>query len=422
MIIRNDAAQRRAGVAFVELIEKIGDEPVGPGSGGGQRFDEFTEKAAATSVPSGMQVIATRIARNRIESPRHYPDNDIVRVTSVATIVGEQPAFGLVSSEWPGPTLGVPKSRVRASTNELSNTILNCEFADDGVVSLEGAHRISTLIRFDDREDRGDLYTPSIGSEVAVAQFLKRRVVHRGPVVGEVVLRWKRGSAAEQRSTGRGDVEVSVRMVAGSPALELAVSGTNSTRNHRLRIGIATGVTGGTVVADAAFGPIERLPVEVTTDEARMEHAPRTAPLHRYVSLFTPKIGATVFSDGLAEYEADADGVVWITLVRSVGDLSRNDLPERAGHAGWPVDTPDAQCIGLFEARLAVFLHGGRTPATLDDIEREAEVFLAPLSGFTVRSASAMPEAFAGPELTGMISCFRRSKKAKITSGWCFDV
>ena len=31
---------------------------------------------------------------------------------------------------------------------------------------------------------------------------------------------------------------------------------------------------------------------------------PPTAPLHRYVSLFDDARGVTVFSDGLAEYEA----------------------------------------------------------------------------------------------------------------------
>src|SRR5206468_9199758 len=134
--------------------------------------------------------------------------------------------------------------------------------------------------------------------------------------------------------------------------------------------------------------PVERTPLQLTAAERQMEAAPATAPLHRYVSLFSAKSCATVFSDGLAEYEVDGKGVVWITLVRAVGDLSRNDLEERPGHAGWPVDTPDAQCIGPFEARFALFVHGGRTPATFDEIEREANRFLNPLRGFTPRRAT----------------------------------
>ena len=183
--------------------------------------------------------------------------------------------------------------------------------------------------------------------------------------------------------------------------------------NHRLRLGIATDIAGATVVADAAFGPFERVPIAITDEEAKMEHVPPTAPLHRYVSLFSPKSGATVFSDGLAEYEVDSSGVVWITLVRAVGELSRNDVAERPGHAGWPVDTPAAQSIGPFEARFALLLHGGRTPATVDDIEREAVNFLHPLRGFTVRSALHLPPAVVGPELSGTNLAFSAIKHSE---------
>ena len=95
--------------------------------------------------------------------------------------------------------------------------------------------------------------------------------------------------------------------------------------------------------ADAAFGSVRRVPVVVSDDERRVEAPPPTAPLHRYVSLFGADRGVTVYSDGLAEYEAEPTGDVAVTLVRSVADLSRNDLPERPGHAGWPVPTPEAQ-------------------------------------------------------------------------------
>ena len=41
---------------------------------------------------------------------------------------------------------------------------------------------------------------------------------------------------------------------------------------------------------------------------------------------FNESAGITVFSDGLAEYEARDDGAMLVTLVRGVGELSRNDL------------------------------------------------------------------------------------------------
>jgi alpha-mannosidase len=123
--------------------------------------------------------------------------------------------------------------------------------------------------------------------------------------------------------------------------------------------------------------------------------------LHRYVSTFNPSAGFTLFSDGLAEYESREDGSLLVTLVRAVGELSRNDLPERPGHAGWPSPTPKAQCLGPFEAGFAVMLHGPRVASTIDAIERTADNFLSPLSGATLRSALRLPEAVIGVELRG---------------------
>jgi alpha-mannosidase len=282
------------------------------------------------------------------------------------------------------------------------------------VLTVEGGGRsIESLIRFEDRADEGDLYTASIGEDVARVTFAKQRIIHRGPLIGEAQQVWKLVAEGDKRTPGRGEIATAVRVTAGLPVIELLVSGVNAGTNHRLRIGIATGVAGATVVADAAFGPVERVPLQIPAAERRVEAAPMTAPFHRYVSLFSPKAGATVFSDGLAEYEVDAKGVVWITLVRAVGDLSRNNLAERPGHAGWPVETPGAQSIGPFEARFGLLVHGVRTPATLDEIEREADRFLHPLRGFTQRSIPNPPAQVVGPELSGVGLAFSAMKQSE---------
>jgi len=123
--------------------------------------------------------------------------------------------------------------------------------------------------------------------------------------------------------------------------------------------------------------------------------------MHRYVSAFREERGATVFSDGLAEYEVDADGAVWVTLLRAVGELSRHDLPERPGHAGYPVATPSAQSPGPFEARLAFALQGPFSEETTTLINRLADDVLLPLRGDTWRTAIAPPASITGAELSG---------------------
>jgi len=131
------------------------------------------------------------------------------------------------------------------------------------------------------------------------------------------------------------------------------------------------------------------------------ELPPATAPLHRYVSAYTETRGTTVFSDGLAEYEVEPDGIAWVTLLRAVGELSRHDLPERPGHAGYPVATPAAQCPGPFEAGLAFSVHAARSDEVTAFVDGLAEDVLAPLRGETWRTAIRPPAAVVGAELSG---------------------
>jgi len=148
-----------------------------------------------------------------------------------------------------------------------------------------------------------------------------------------------------------------------------------------------------------------------------MEHVIATAPLHRWVARFTPDAGATLFSDGLAEYESGDDGSIAVTLVRAVGALSRYDLPERPGNAGWPADTPGAQSLGAFDASFAIALHGGDSPAVRDMIEQLADDVLLPIAGETLRSNLNEPRVAGGLELAGDGLVFSAAKPAQ-RAGW----
>jgi len=106
-----------------------------------------------------------------------------------------------------------------------------------------------------------------------------------------------------------------------------------------------------------------------------------------------------------------------VTLVRSVGELSRANLPERPGHAGWPAPTPDAQCIGPYEARFALQLFPPDSPAVRDDIEHFAEDELLPITGETLRSNLHAPRSGGGLELHGHGLAFSAAAPAQ-REGW----
>jgi len=84
-----------------------------------------------------------------------------------------------------------------------------------------------------------------------------------------------------------------------------------------------------------------------------------------------------------------------------VSAMSRHDLVERPGHAGYPVETPLAQALGPFSATLAFAVLEPRTASTIGAIERLADDLLHPLAGETLRTAIDPPQVVEGIDLSG---------------------
>ncbi|MFI5244614.1 MAG: glycoside hydrolase family 38 C-terminal domain-containing protein [Gemmatimonadales bacterium] len=413
VVVRNPSARTRGGVALLKLASFVADVSVGPGSSG----KELAASPSAKRTPAvadfpAIQVLSRAQEHERTESPRHYPDDDLVTVHEVAAWIPEVPAYGTrcFAHSARNRTAAIPNP-ASAEGNTLTNGRVSVRVHDDGRVELTDAangRSVPDLLRWESRADLGDSYTPSIRDVRFAPRFKGVRVVHRGPVRAALETKWEFREKKER-------VAATVRLIvdADAPWLRIHVVGSNAANDHRLRLRVATDATRARVVADAMFGPVERRPVAASPADLKMETPPLTAPLHRYVSLFSESRGATVFSDGLAEYEADDDGGIAVTLLRSVGELSRADIPERPGHAGWPAPVPAAQCHGPFGAELAVMLHGARNAATVDAIERAADDILLPLTGATLRSALENPGAFQGIALDGECLAFSCAKESE---------
>ena len=428
MLVRNRAARARGGVAELEIESFLADVSVGPGSAPPDRVRHVVApRLLHGDVP--VQLLATRRTNRRIESPRHYPDNDLVEARRVIAWIPPVPGYSVTPlplDEGPGRPLMAEPS-VLATSDSLDNGVLKVLLEADGTISVaaaDGSWSIPRAVAIENVGDRGDLYTHSPFGPVRIEErFLRARLIHPGPLRGEIETRWRivvpnaadRRVAGARRESGAGyvDVRLRLRLDAGAPFVRIVIDGVNGALGHRLRVRLRTGIANPRVWADAAFGVIERVPITVPEEERARETPPTTAPLHRYVSLFDARRGATVYSDGLAEYEADAAGDVAVTLVRAVGDLSRNDLPERPGHAGWPVATPEAQMPGAFAAELALLPHGPRSTETVDVIERNADDVLLPLTGTTLRSAIADYTATPGLELDGEGLAFSSAKDSE---------
>ena len=312
-------------------------------------------------------------------------------------------------------------ARVTAERSAIASDSMRIESTPSTLRVTAEQRIVDDWICVEAEGERGDLYTRSpIPASHVNGTLVRSRVTAKGPLRAELTSEWRMSVAGRRLTSAAGEirraaavtqaVRAIVQLDAGASYARIVVSGVHLASDVRLRIGFRTDIASPRVFADVAFGTVERRPIE---SGGGNEAVSPSAPLHRYVSLFNESAGATIFSDGLAEYESAADGTVWVTLLRAVGELSRHDLPERPGHAGYPVPTPLAQALGPFEARFGFALHGPRNDSTIHLIETLADDVLHPLRGEPWRTAIDPVARHTGPELVGQGLAFSAMKESE---------
>ena len=409
LFVFNPAAAARGGLVEAEIPVFLADIRVGQAWTRAERRRASSRPAAAItirdlhgrSVP--YQVLREWTATDRVESPRHYPDCDAVLMRRVVFPAGALPALGIVPfAVEEAERRAAPRFRrvpVRITDHGLDNGRVWLRVEADGTVAIADRDSGSSahgLGRMEDQADLGDSYTPSPrGRVTAVPDDVGVRVVHAGPFRGELEI--------VRRYTSAG-LEVTTRVVldAGAAHVTLHFSGVNHRGDHRLRVAYPLGEPARRVVADGPFGPVERRPARRRARErGALEAAEPTAPLLRWVAVAGRRRALTVVSDGLPQYEAAPDGTLRITLLRAFGELSRANLPERPGHAGWPVATPEAQCLGPFGGTMAVALAAPSDLDAADRFEALADAVLLPPTPFMRRATLRAGGAVEGPALDG---------------------
>ena len=407
VVVRNRAAHARGGVAELTLLETIARVQVGPNSAPNASPDITSRSSTPTVNGCATQRLGQRVKHARRESPQHYPDAHLVREHTILAWVPTIPANGVRVLAADPHAVGTSPRMVRNSPAspvsvreengrvEVSNGRMTVVASCDGVSLLDGERLIDRVLSLETISDHGDSYTPSLRGKAATLAVMSVRAGARGPLRGSVHLLW-------QWRDGRERIRVRTTLIvdAGAGHVRCDVRGINKRRNHRLQLVWHTDANADRVVADAAFGPVPRVLIATTSEAHPYEVPPDTMPMHRWVATADAHRGVTMFSDGLAEAHASHSRLA-VTLVRAISDLSRNDLPERPGHAGWPTDIPLAQCQGRFSARLGLMLHGAWSDTVLKRVEHTADDLFSPLVGETWRDLAGEPREICGPALRG---------------------
>jgi alpha-mannosidase len=106
--------------------------------------------------------------------------------------------------------------------------------------------------------------------------------------------------------------------------------------------------------------------------------------------------GVALLLPGFFEYEWTRRGELLLTLLRAVGELSKSGLATRAGHAGWPTPTPEAQCHGRQTVSFAIAPITEHEVVHPDRIERMWEDAFVPIVPWWVRQFAASTPAGTG--------------------------
>jgi mannosylglycerate hydrolase len=302
-----------------------------------------------------------------------------------------------------------PTGPVRLRDGGLDNGLLAVAVAGDGSLRLRGGGvTLDGVGRLTDGGDAGDLYNyapPAADQQVAEPDLVDVASLAGGPLRGvlavERTYRWPLGSTAAARSADRATVRTVTRVElrAGEPFVRLRVSFDNPCRDHRLRLHVPLARPAAGSFAEGQFAVVER------GTEAEGGHG--EVPLATFPARgFVDAGGAAVLLDHVLEYQVLTDPPeLALTLLRAVGQISRNAHRYREEPAGPEVATPGAQCLGPWSVGLAVLPHAGpwHADGVLEQAERyQHELLAVPGTGPGLALGQPALPAAALPEAAGL--------------------
>ncbi|AOS96508.1 Mannosylglycerate hydrolase [Microbulbifer aggregans] len=173
-------------------------------------------------------------------------------------------------------------------------------------------------------------------------------------------------SEKEVTSTGT----LTLRLLPDDEFIHCALVWENHAGDQRLRLHIPLQEAVASTAADSAFDWIERPKQYAVTMQAQGQ---QEAPVSVIPTQSAISAGAVGFVHrGLQEFEViegEGQDLLGITLIRSVGWLSRRDLKTRGLGAGPDLETPEAQCLREHQFEFAFTL---RAPTPVELLNRAA--------------------------------------------------
>lgn len=155
-----------------------------------------------------------------------------------------------------------------------------------------------------------------------------------------------------------------ISLTPGVPRIEIQTEIDNQAEDHRLRVHFRIPFAVTQAAHDGHFEVVNRKLGVPESDETWVEEPRPEVPQRAFTDVSNGSYGLMIANRGLPEVEVidlkEIDETeIALTLVRSVGVLSRDDLSVRQGHAGPAFDTPGGQVLGRGVYEYAIIPHAG---------------------------------------------------------------
>lgn len=207
--------------------------------------------------------------------------------------------------------------------------------------------------------DAGDEYTysPPINDNVSTAIHKVVNNIIVNDVTQELVVIYnlEQPKSLDEHRSGLSlnkvttEIKSTIKILGNSKTVEFITEINNKAKDQRLRVVFPLNKKVKKFYTDVSFDNVERIPLEHISYDAdkQKEVKVNTHPTDSYAYI---KNEFGIIHTGLQEVEVSNHGdnkdALYLTMIRSVGWLSRDDIRTRGGGAGPKMETPDAQCLG----------------------------------------------------------------------------
>lgn len=307
------------------------------------------------------------------------------RTRAIAVIDGVKP-FSLNSFKL-SKSAGNFESPIITGEDFIENSRWRVKVNDNGTLTIKDLRNgkiLNNALRYIDEGDRGDEYSfepVENGEIIDMPEKVKVRVIQKGPVAAvmrieaayKIPIEFNRRKMDRSKRKSPLKINTDITLFDKVDTIDFRSEFENNAKDHRLRVLFEAPFEVNDFICESSFETVRRKanvyakprkqdPSDIMAALIGPEAEVGYGPHKGFSALEKDSYGLAVINKGLPEIEAlkGVDGTALaLTLVRSVGTISRDDMTLRSGHAGPDIPTPGGQCIGKQVCEFALYTYEG---------------------------------------------------------------